>query len=50
MSTTVIGGMLAATFIAIFVIPVLFAMVERLAQGKTRGTVIAPTTPLPAPH
>jgi len=34
MGTTVIGGMLAATGIAIFIIPALFVLVERLA---TRG-------------
>jgi hydrophobic/amphiphilic exporter-1 (mainly G- bacteria), HAE1 family len=32
LGTTVIGGMLAATFIAIFLIPVLFAMVEKFAH------------------
>jgi HAE1 family hydrophobic/amphiphilic exporter-1 len=35
MGTTVIGGMLAATCIAIFIIPVLFVVVERLS-GKVR--------------
>ena len=36
MGTTVIGGMLAATLIAIFLIPVLFVLVERFSQrGKT---------------
>ncbi len=30
----VIGGMLAATFLAIFVVPVLFVVVTRLAYGK----------------
>jgi hydrophobe/amphiphile efflux-1 (HAE1) family protein len=35
LGTTVIGGMLAATLIAIFLIPVMFAVVERLsARGK----------------
>jgi HAE1 family hydrophobic/amphiphilic exporter-1 len=36
LGTTVIGGMLAATFIAIFVIPALFALVERFStrDGK----------------
>ena len=32
LGTTVIGGMLAATFIAIFLIPVLFYVVERFSQ------------------
>jgi HAE1 family hydrophobic/amphiphilic exporter-1 len=36
MGTTVIGGMLAATLIAVFIIPVLFVLVERFSQrGKT---------------
>ena len=35
MGTTVIGGMLAATLIAVFIIPVLFVTVEKLAQRKT---------------
>jgi HAE1 family hydrophobic/amphiphilic exporter-1 len=47
MGTTVIGGMLAATLIAIFVIPVLFVVVEKLSRKS--GTEIAPATPpLPA--
>jgi len=35
MGTTVIGGMLAATLIAIFIIPVTFYLVERLAQRRS---------------
>ena len=35
MGTTVIGGMLAATSIAVFIIPVLFVTVEKVA---TKGT------------
>jgi HAE1 family hydrophobic/amphiphilic exporter-1 len=34
MGTTVIGGMLAATLIAIFLIPVMFYVIERFATGK----------------
>ena len=34
LGTTVIGGMLAATFIAIFLIPVLFFVVERMSARK----------------
>ncbi len=45
MGTTVIGGMLAATCIAIFIIPVLFVLVERLAN-KVRGAD-APATAAP---
>ncbi|PRY12002.1 HAE1 family hydrophobic/amphiphilic exporter-1 [Pontibacter ummariensis] len=32
----VIGGMLAATFLAIFVVPVLFVVITRLAYGKKK--------------
>jgi HAE1 family hydrophobic/amphiphilic exporter-1 len=31
---TVFGGMLAATTLAIFVVPVLFALITRLAYGR----------------
>jgi HAE1 family hydrophobic/amphiphilic exporter-1 len=34
MGTTVIGGMLAATLIAVFIIPVLFVLVERFSQRR----------------
>ena len=47
MGTTVIGGMLAATLIAVFIIPVLFVVVERFSQ---RGSPLKPanaTSPLP---
>ncbi|MCC6211549.1 MAG: efflux RND transporter permease subunit [Burkholderiales bacterium] len=37
MGTTVIGGMLAATLLAIFLIPVTYYLVERLAAGFGRG-------------
>jgi hypothetical protein len=45
MGTTVIGGMLAATAIAIFIIPALYVLVERVANlGKQRahGTADVP--------
>jgi HAE1 family hydrophobic/amphiphilic exporter-1 len=42
MGTAVIGGMLAATGIAIFIIPALYVLVERVASlGKRRGHVSA---------
>jgi HAE1 family hydrophobic/amphiphilic exporter-1 len=43
MGTTVIGGMVAATGIAIFIIPALFVLVERLA--KSRGGVHSSVVP-----
>jgi multidrug efflux pump subunit AcrB len=48
MGTTVIGGMLAATLIAVFIIPVLFVVVERIAQRGTPGHVSPATSPQPA--
>jgi HAE1 family hydrophobic/amphiphilic exporter-1 len=48
MGTTVIGGMLAATLIGIFIIPVLFVVVERLGQRKPGRGVPSMTPPLPA--
>jgi HAE1 family hydrophobic/amphiphilic exporter-1 len=44
--TTVITGMLAATFIAIFLVPVLFVLVDRLAtRGAPAGAGPANATP-----
>jgi HAE1 family hydrophobic/amphiphilic exporter-1 len=38
MGTTVIGGMLAATIIAIFLIPVTYYVIERFAsRGRAAG-------------
>jgi HAE1 family hydrophobic/amphiphilic exporter-1 len=48
MGTTVIGGMLAATLIAIFIIPVLFVVVEKLSQRKPGIAVVPVTSPQPA--
>jgi hydrophobic/amphiphilic exporter-1 (mainly G- bacteria), HAE1 family len=46
MGTTVIGGMLASTLIAVFIIPVLFVVVEKFSN---RNASIAPgTSPLPS--
>jgi hydrophobe/amphiphile efflux-1 (HAE1) family protein len=47
MGTTVIGGMLAATGIAIFIIPALFVLVERLS--KRRGGAHSPALAQPSP-
>jgi len=47
MGTTVIGGMLAATFIAVFIIPVLFVAVEKLSHRKSGLTLLSAKTPLP---
>src|SRR5712672_35431 len=47
MGTTVIGGMVAATGIAIFIIPALFVLVERLANR--RSPAHSPAIPQPSP-
>jgi len=47
MGTTVIGGMVAATGIAIFIIPALFVLVERLANR--RGAAHSPALAQPSP-
>ncbi|HZR84703.1 MAG TPA: multidrug efflux RND transporter permease subunit [Candidatus Binatia bacterium] len=48
MGTAVMAGMLAASVIAIFVIPLSFYVVERLSGGSHEETATAPT-PQPAP-
>jgi HAE1 family hydrophobic/amphiphilic exporter-1 len=48
LGTTVIGGMLAATFIAIFLIPVTFFVVEKFAEKKApENPATPPTEPAP---
>jgi HAE1 family hydrophobic/amphiphilic exporter-1 len=42
LGTAVISGMLAATGIAIFIIPVLFVVVERLAGAKAHAAKAVP--------
>src|SRR6202047_3644807 len=42
MGTTVIGGMLAASAIGIFLIPAIFYVVEKLSGAKNFGPVLAP--------
>jgi len=50
MGTAVIGGMLAASLIAIFLIPVSFYLVERLAsRGRESPEPQAGVTPAPSP-
>jgi HAE1 family hydrophobic/amphiphilic exporter-1 len=52
MGTGVISGMIAATGIAIFIIPVLFVLVERLSGAEKRrreGEAAAPSSEHGAP-
>jgi HAE1 family hydrophobic/amphiphilic exporter-1 len=49
MGTTVIGGMMAASFIGIFFVPAIFYLVEKWSGGdKERVPGALPTTPSPA--
>jgi multidrug efflux pump subunit AcrB len=52
LGTVVIAGMLAATALAIFIIPALFVLVERLAGKGKPKTETAPAAPphAPLPH
>jgi len=50
MGTTVIGGMLAATLIAVFIIPVLFVTVEKLSQRKAEAPIPPPVTSTQPAH
>ncbi|MGA8876255.1 MAG: efflux RND transporter permease subunit, partial [Candidatus Korobacteraceae bacterium] len=49
MGTAVIGGMLAATGIAIFIIPALYVLVERVTGVGKHETEPLPAIALPAP-
>jgi HAE1 family hydrophobic/amphiphilic exporter-1 len=42
LGTVVVTGMLAATLLAIFIIPLLFVLVERLSHRKTAAAVVRP--------
>jgi HAE1 family hydrophobic/amphiphilic exporter-1 len=48
LGTTVIGGMLAATFIAVFLIPVTFYVVEKFSAKKAPESETPPNEPAPA--
>jgi HAE1 family hydrophobic/amphiphilic exporter-1 len=47
MGTTVIGGMLAASLLGIFLIPAIFYLVEKLSGAVGRQPAIIPPQPLP---
>jgi len=49
MGTTVIGGMAAATAIAVFIIPALYVLVEQLAKRWSGGEPRPDTADVPAP-
>ena len=48
LGTVVVGGMLAATLLGIFLIPMLFVVVEKLATRRSRSQA-AGLTPSPKP-
>jgi multidrug efflux pump subunit AcrB len=37
LGTAVFGGMLSATLLAIFIVPVLFVVVQRVVEGRSRA-------------
>jgi HAE1 family hydrophobic/amphiphilic exporter-1 len=45
LGTTVVGGMLTATLLGIFIIPVAFYVVERLSNRFSRKRRAQPNTP-----
>jgi len=49
LGTTVLGGMLAASLLAIFLVPVSFYAVERLSKGRTQEAPAPSPTVAPAP-
>ena len=49
LGTVVVTGMLAATLLAIFIIPLLFVLVERVAGGKPGHAAAPPQAQPPAP-
>jgi HAE1 family hydrophobic/amphiphilic exporter-1 len=48
LGTTVFGGMIAATLLAIFFVPVLFVVMERIAHRRSGKPRIAEPTPVTA--
>jgi HAE1 family hydrophobic/amphiphilic exporter-1 len=48
LGTAVFGGMVAATVLAVFFVPVFYVVMQRLAELRRRPTTAQPTTP--APH
>ena len=49
LGSTVIGGMIAASAIAIFLIPVTFYVIERISGGQKEKTTVSQVNPLPQP-
>jgi HAE1 family hydrophobic/amphiphilic exporter-1 len=48
MGTTVIGGMLTASLIGIFLVPAIFYLVEKLSGAVARGPAVTGSEPAPA--
>jgi HAE1 family hydrophobic/amphiphilic exporter-1 len=49
LGSTVIGGMIAASAIAIFLIPVTFYVIERISGAQKEKTTASQVNPLPQP-
>jgi hydrophobic/amphiphilic exporter-1 (mainly G- bacteria), HAE1 family len=49
LGSTVIGGMIAASAIAVFLIPVTFYVIERISGGQKEKTTALQVNPLPQP-
>jgi HAE1 family hydrophobic/amphiphilic exporter-1 len=50
LGTVVIGGMLGATFVDIFIVPVTFSIVEKVVARLSRKKHAAPAVVPPAPE
>jgi hypothetical protein len=48
MGTTVIGGMLGASALGIFFVPVMFCIVEKLSKPRSAQEIPAHILPLPS--
>lgn len=49
LGTTVFGGMNAATLLAVFFVPILYVVVDRIAERRAPARVPEPAAPEPAP-
>ena len=47
LGTAVLGGMLAATLLAVFIVPVLFTVMERLSERRKASPAVSAAVPVP---
>jgi HAE1 family hydrophobic/amphiphilic exporter-1 len=50
LGTVVVGGMLAATIVAVFLIPATFSIVERVSHRFSKGGRVTPNSPHAPEH